>query len=88
MGPGPLGNYMASKGDPTGSFEFAVGDIDSNITDDAIKEKTPHQVDGPVDQGADIASDAKKDQSPNYRVSGRLVSRPHGPVSHPGAVRP
>jgi hypothetical protein len=55
MGPGQLGNYMASKGDPTDSFEFAVGDIDSNITDDAIKEKTPDQVDSPADQGADIA---------------------------------
>ncbi|MEI6361985.1 MAG: hypothetical protein WCP95_07610 [Actinomycetes bacterium] len=40
---------------------FTVGDIDSNATDDAIK-KTPGQVDVPVDQGADVAKDAIKDQ--------------------------
>jgi hypothetical protein len=46
---------MASKGDPTDRMAFTVGDIDSSTTDDAIKEKTPDQVDGPADQGADTA---------------------------------
>jgi hypothetical protein len=47
---------MASKDDPAGRNDgFTVGDIDTNTTDDAIKEKTPDQVDGPVDKGADIA---------------------------------
>jgi hypothetical protein len=53
---------MASKGDPADRFAFTVGDIDSNATDEAIKEKTPDPVDGPVDQGADIAKGAIKDQ--------------------------
>jgi hypothetical protein len=46
---------MASKGDPTDRTAFTVGDIDSNTTEDAIKEKTPDQVDGPIDQGTGIA---------------------------------
>jgi hypothetical protein len=47
---------MASKDDPTGRSDgFKVGGIDTNLTDDAIKEKTSNQVDGPVDQAADIA---------------------------------
>jgi len=46
---------MASKGESTDRFAFTVGDIDSNTTDEAIKEKTSDQVDGPVDQGTATA---------------------------------
>jgi hypothetical protein len=47
---------MASKDDPTGRNDgFTVGDIDTNTTEEAIKEKTRDQVDGPVDQVADTA---------------------------------